>query len=143
MEQLSCQTQQSSTTLLSYGKTVIPNVGKTEITVSTGNHKQALTFEVGLQACADLDLVKRVDSLPSILEEVPEVFEGLGCLKDEHNIKVEKTVTPVVHATRQVPLNIMEKVKKELDSIEKSKILSKTENPSKWVSSMIVVEKKK
>ena len=49
---------------------------------------------------------------------------------------------PVVHAPRRVPLTIKDKLKETLDQLEKETIIAKVNEPTDWVSSLVIVEKK-
>ena len=52
----------------------------------------------------------------SILDEYPE---GIGCLPGEHTTKLYPNVPPIVHSPRKVPVSLKEKIKDELDRVEK------------------------
>lgn len=151
VESLGGEIKPSTTTLVGYDKSVIQNVGQTLLKVRRGSQTNMTSFEVvdghyppilGLDSCIKFDIVKRVDSLTSLLDEYPDVFDGIGCMSDEHSIQVDDSVAPVVHAARRVPISIMDKVQNELDSMEESDIIAKVDQPSQWVNSMVVVEKK-
>ena len=54
-------------------------------------------------------------------------------------------MTPVVHACRKVPFALREKLKEELFDVylmEKLDIITKMDEPTDWVSSMVIVVKK-
>ena len=51
------------------------------------------------------------------------------------------TVSPVVHPPRKKLIDLLEKLKKELDSFEKTDVIRKVDEPTEWVNSMVVVEK--
>jgi len=52
----------------------------------------------------------------SILDEYPE---DIGCLPGELTIKLYPNVPPIVHPPRKVPVSLKEKIKDELDRVEK------------------------
>ena len=78
------------------------------------------------QACKDLNLVQRVNSVidssvisdvrPDILLEYPDLFHGLGCLPGKHTIRIDPTVVPVVHPPRKVPVALKGRIKDEKSS---------------------------
>ncbi|KAL7883911.1 hypothetical protein SRHO_G00015690 [Serrasalmus rhombeus] len=78
----------------------------------------------------------------TLMTEFKDVFEGLGCLPGEHKIHVDETVAPVVHACRKVPFALREKLKEELGRMEKLKVIQKINEPTDWVSSLVIVQKK-
>lgn len=76
-----------------------------------------------------------------ILKEYQDVFTGLGRLPEKHHISVDKTVRPVVHAPRKVPVAIRDTLEMELNRLESEQIIAKVTEPTPWVSSMVVVPK--
>ena len=69
------------------------------------------------------------------------MFDGIGCLEGTYQIKIDPTVSPVVHPPRKIPFTQKEKVKEELDGMEKLGVIRKAEEPTEWVSFLVVVEK--
>ena len=47
----------------------------------------------------------------------------------------------MVHPPRKIPFTLRQKVKEELDRMEKLGVIRKAEEPTEWVSSLVVVEK--
>ena len=117
-------------------------------------------FEV-LDGAKKLDLLGRYDSVrfgliarvhnvsvncscEHILSEFKDVVgDSIGCMPGEYAIKVDHSVEPVVHPPRPVPAPIRDKVKNELDALERKNIIAKVSTPTAWVNSMVVVGKKK
>ena len=54
----------------------------------------------------------------SILDEFPEVFQGLECLPGKYHISIDPSVLPVVRPFRRVSQSKRDPLKKELDRIE-------------------------
>ncbi|XP_062610112.1 uncharacterized protein LOC134271904 [Saccostrea cucullata] len=79
---------------------------------------------IGVSACSRLGLVQRV-------------YMGLGCLPGEHKIQLDKNVPPVIHPCRKVPFTLHDKLKQELDRMEKANVICKVE-----VSSIVLPVKK-
>ena len=52
-------------------------------------------------------------------------------------------VSPVVHPCRKVPFKLREKLKEELARMEKKEVIKKIDEPTEWVSSLVIVQKKK
>ena len=77
----------------------------------------------------------------TLLTEFSDVFKGLGNLPGEHKIVIDESVTPVAHACRKVPFKLHDKLKEELDRMEKLKVIAKVDEPTDWVSSMVIVKK--
>ena len=106
------------------------------------------------QTCKEMGLLARIHSLQqhniperptdldqSILVEYPDLFQGLGCLPGEHTIKLDPSVPPVVHPPRKVPVSLKEKIKDELDRMEKAGVIVRQTGPTDWVNSMVAVVK--
>ena len=77
----------------------------------------------------------------TVKAEYPDVFQGLGRLKDSYSIEIDESVRPVVHAPRRVPVPVREKVRKKLDEIESDGVLTPVTEATDRVSSMVIVEK--
>jgi len=81
------------------------------------------------------------DLYQSIRVEYPDLFQGLGCLPREHTIKLDPGIPPVVHSPRKVPVSLKEKIKGELDRMEKAGVMVRQMEPTDWVNSMVAVVK--
>ncbi|XP_063955009.1 uncharacterized protein K02A2.6-like [Lytechinus pictus] len=97
-------------------------------------------------SCLEMNMIKRMDALESNLE--PEmlskydVFDGLGRVEGEQHIHLRPEAQPVIHPPRRVPVALREKVKLELERMEKLGVIVKETQPTQWVNSMVVVAKK-
>ena len=78
---------------------------------------------------------------PDLLEEFKDVFEGLGDLPGEYHIATDDTVRPVVHPPCRVPVALREQIKSKLDEMVDSDVIAPVNEPTEWVSSMLVVAK--
>lgn len=113
---------------------------------------------IGIDMCEKLNLVKRVWTViedkeektrkPSedkeseaILEEFKNVFAGFGTLPGEHTIRLKENAVPVVEACRKVSFALHDKLKEELDRMEKFGVISKVTDPTEWVNSLVIVHK--
>lgn len=98
-----------------------------------------------------LNLVKRVynirfapdtQTVESIVQQYQDVFKGLGCLPYTYKIQLKEDATPVIHAPRRVPAPLRDCLKKELDRMCQMQVITKVEEPTEWVNSMVCVDKK-
>ena len=102
-----------------------------------------------LKVCKGLSLIKVVMTVDSedgrktdqLIDEFEDVFKGQGCIQGEYSIQIKPEVSPVVHAARKVPVALREKVQEELNRMEKLNIITKVDEPTEWVNSMVVVPK--
>ena len=77
-----------------------------------------------------------------LMEQYSDLFHGLGCLPGEHTIRVDKNVPPVINPCRKVPFALQKPLKTELDRMESLNVIEKIDEPTDWVSSLVIVEKK-
>ena len=77
----------------------------------------------------------------TVKAEYPDVFQGLGRLKDSYSIETDGSVRPVVHAPRRVPVPVREKVRKKRDELESDGVLTPVTEATDWVSIMVIVQK--
>ncbi|XP_041867384.1 uncharacterized protein K02A2.6-like [Melanotaenia boesemani] len=98
---------------------------------------------LGLRACLDLNLVKLVMSVEptSVMEEFADVFKGIGKFPGECNIHIDPSATPVVYPPRRIPFMLRDRLKQELDSMERDGIIAKVNEPTQWVNGLVVAEK--
>ncbi len=135
----------------------IPVIGQCTTTVKHKSCELQVTFVItphdnqsllGLKACEDLGLVKRVLTVEShmtdkdsIFQNYADVFQGLGCLPGEHHIMIDPEVPPVAQACRRVPFAQHDRLKDELVRMEKLDVITKVEEATDWVSPLVIVEK--
>lgn len=150
--ELRAEIERSESRLLTYSNQVLPNAGKTKLRIETGNESDHLMFELvdddvvpilGLKACVDMELVKRVDEVKAeaILDEFADCFQGIGCFDEEHTIRIDPKVRPVINRARRIPLSMTTRVKAELDKMEANHIIERVDQPTEWVNSLVIVEK--
>ncbi len=156
--------------LKSYGGGKIPVKGKCliEARVHDDKKEKVLVYVVdsklmpstqpilGKKACERLNLVRRVleidrmkqpneppdASYDFVRREYSEVFGGIGCLPGTHKIVIDPECPPVQNACRKVPFPLREKLKNELDRMQKLGVIIPEESPTDWVSSVVTVKKK-
>ncbi len=154
---------QLSTKLRVFGGKHLHTCGSTTLPVNYKGNNWSIKFFVvdsdvpciiGHKSSLDLGLIQRIYSLSEILSTsanmnskqildcYKDVFEGLGCIKGvTHHIETDLSVPPVVHPPRKIPVPLREKVKEELQRMERLGVLEKVESPTEWVSSMVTVLK--
>ena len=143
-------------------------LGRVMLSVSRNGRKHRLRFFVvnanvtpilGRDSSIGMKLVQIMDSdtihkvsessgLPakltqdSVLKEFTDVFVGLGELEGEYIIHTNPDIPPVVHPPRKLPISMHDTVKKELDAMVENKVIAPVTEPTQWVSSMVVVQKR-
>lgn len=155
-------------TLVSYGdnKFRIKPQGEILLDCKVGENVAQVLFIVvdtldqlpllGLQACVDLKLIKKVASinvncksldnvyfrsLDDIVNKYPSVFNGLGKYPTEHHITLKKDFVPHVQPLRRIPHILRDRLKSKLNELEKQGVICKVDKPTEWVNALVIVEK--
>lgn len=152
------QLRNTESALFSYGGNRLSTIGVATVRLRHKRRNYHTEFFVvdsnvqtllGLPSCQQLDVVRRVDAVKSaqtthvaLIDEFADVFTGIGCMPREYHIVIDKSVQPVIHPPRRIPLVLQPKLKKTLDQLVKSGIIVKRDEPTDWVNSLLLVEKK-
>ena len=153
-------------TLTTYaGNRIIPD-GETTLKV----RQTSLIFHIvasggpilGKQACEHLQLITRVNTINKQASEMTEaqatgtseidtahemvkkyndVFNGLGLIKTDAKLYIDKNVQPSIDPPRRIPHAISHKVKNELDRMIEIGVIAEQVEPTEWVNSITIVKK--
>ena len=87
--------------------------------------------------------IQQVNSQDEILKEYSDLFQDtVGCLSNfQVSLQLRENAKPAFLREREVPYALREAVERELDSLEASGIISKTDT-SDWGSPLVVIQKK-
>ena len=77
------------------------------------------------------------------MQHYGDLFEGTGLLPGTAKLHLKAGATPVVNPPRRVPEALKSRLKSELDRMENAGIITKVDEPTDWVNSLVVVEKPK
>ena len=84
----------------------------------------------------------RVSSV-NVEDKYADIFSGkLGMLPGLQHLKVNKDVKPVVMPDRRIPLAVRPKLRAELDRMISLGVITPVDEPTPWVSQMVLVEKR-
>ena len=87
--------------------------------------------------------VPQVPSHELLIKKYPQLFEGVGTLKNfEVKLHIDQTVTPVAQPARRIPFHLRQKVTKALNDLEEQGIIEKAEGPTPWISPLVLTPKK-
>ena len=153
--------------LSSYSDHQIDVVGKVSLSCKVvGEKSQELEFFVanvesppvlGIVACQKLNLVKKVHGVEVLTNrkavkkgmtkdfvqaEYADVFRGLGEMPGEYRIVLNDDVVPVIHASRKILYALNSRLETKLKDMVKQGVIVSVDEPTDWVSSLVVVEKK-
>jgi hypothetical protein len=140
-----------TTKLTGYYNADIPVLGRCITTVQHKGQSYNMQFIIvpgtaptllGRSACERLNLIKRIYTVKAdMLNDYPDLFQGLGCLPGEVHIKLKTDAEPVIEPCRKVPFKMQEQLKEELQRMQKAGIIKPVVEPSEWVNAMHVVYK--
>jgi len=78
----------------------------------------------------------------SILDEFPNVFKGIGKLKDKQiDLHIDKSIPPVAQRYRKTPFQLRGKIEEKLKELEDNDIIETATGPTPWVSPLVAVPK--
>ena len=99
---------------------------------------QATTKTQG--ACEDQTMFQK----DSVLCGYQDCFSDKpGKLPNKVHLEVYTLVSPVVHPPRKIPVAMLEPAREKLKEMEEAGIIVKEDEPTPWVSSMLVIDKRK
>ncbi|XP_064622353.1 uncharacterized protein K02A2.6-like [Lineus longissimus] len=111
--------------------------------------KENLMPLLGLKAAQGMKLVTVNDSIMeriaavSVLDKFADVFDGkLGKLPGTVHLEVDGGVMPVVTPSRRIPVAPLAKLRPELERLSDIDVLARVEQPTPWVSQLVLAEKK-
>ena len=85
-----------------------------------------------------MGLIERINTVKD-MDEFPMLQKTTATLPGTYSLKVDPTVTPVVHDPRRQPQALAEKIKAKLHEMEENGHISRVSEPTDWVSSMVTV----
>ena len=155
-------------TLLMWNKSEVKPLGTTRLKLRNPQNRMKYSVEfivvkenlaplLGAKAVQHMGLItvnnsefKRVasvrdktDPTAELLEEYKDVFgDGLGKLPGKAHLETDPTVPPVISPPRRVPIALKDRLKAELDRLQDFGVLSPVDQPTDWVSQLVICTKK-
>ena len=99
---------------------------------------------LGRPAIEALKLIETVNAVDNdqYRKEFPELFTGLGRMKNAYTIKLQENAQPfAITAPRRLTLPMKEKVQEELKKLEEQDIIRPVETPTDWCAPIEAVPK--
>ena len=66
-------------------------------------------------------------------------LKAYGCMEGLCQLEVNQTARPVVHPPRKVPVALRDRFKEELAKLVGEEIITPVTEPTKWVSSLVLI----
>ena len=114
--------------------------------------KEDLTPLLGLNATQKMKLLTvHKENFINVVENAnddltanyADVFnKGLGTLPGKVRLQVDPDCKPVILPARKVPVSVREKFKEQLQRLERLKVITPVDEPTEWVSQIVVAVKK-
>ncbi|XP_064469786.1 uncharacterized protein K02A2.6-like [Ornithodoros turicata] len=146
----------TSTQYFAYGSHAnLPIIGKFKTEIHVGDKRQPAEVAVvnkvaeniiGYETADVLGIIKitlniNAEQTLDPQEEFPQLFQGMGKLKDlQVHLHVDPSVTPVAQH-RRIPLHIRKAVEEKLKELEDGDIIEKVSGPTPWMSPLVIVPK--
>ena len=100
---------------------------------------------LGLPAITQLQLIQQhqIDVIQkTIPDQFPQLFTGLGDMKEPYTIKMKPEAKPdSIYTPQNIPIPLRAKVQEELKRMESLGVISKVDVPTPWCAGMVVVPK--
>ena len=101
---------------------------------------------VGRPAITALQLVSQVNTVDfskqDVISKFPMLFNGLGTIEGEYEIKLKPNSSPYSLTTpRRIPIPLKPQVEEELCRMEQLGVIRRVDTPTKWCSGMVAVPK--
>ena len=117
------------------------------IHVLRGNHGSLLSYRTAVNLGVVDITVNKVNHKPQkheqLMQQYPSLFKGIGKLKGvQVKLHIDKKVNPVAQPPRRIPFHLRKKVEKELEHLEEQGIIEKVEDPTPWVSPLVIIPKR-
>ena len=91
----------------------------------------------------DPEIVRKLPiTKQKILDVYADVLKGHGTFPEEpYKFKLKENQVPARHAPRKVPIHLQYDFNQEINNHVKQGVLEKVEHSTKWVNSIVIVEK--
>ena len=87
--------------------------------------------------------INSIETAEELTRRYSDIFsKDLGTLPGTIHLQVDENAQPSITPPRRVPTALKEKYKKELKRLEDLRVISKVDDPTKWVSSVVIATKK-
>ena len=152
-----------------YNKSDVKPIGRKKMRVRNPKNNNMYTVEfiiikrqcksiLGLKTCEELELltVNRQNislvtsqstntqgfSEQDIVNSYSDIIKGEGKLEGQLHLELDESVQPVQLPPRGVPLAVKDKLKAELERLSNMEIITKVDDPTDWISSLVVTTKR-
>lgn len=148
-------------TLMAFGRKMVKVRGSVRLDCLIRDKYHKILFYIvdeadkpilGLQSYLEFNLIKYVNSVEKLIfkdktevvNSYIDVFNKLGQFPDKPcHLTLEENATPVVHCARRIPKKLLSEFKETLIKMEKTGVICKETEPTDWVNTIVITEKKR
>ncbi|KAG1686326.1 E3 ubiquitin-protein ligase RNF31 [Nymphon striatum] len=113
------------------------------ITINYENIQHHTIYNISDCDFNNLPIPSVKSSAEGVLNDYGDVFNSdLGQLQGILDFHLDLSVSPHVAATRSIPFHMRKKVKQHLDQLEKMGVITKQDEPTDWVSALLITAKR-
>lgn len=144
--------------LKAFGGGTLKSLGRTEIMCEHRGQRYRMVFHVvdfeqppllSVHTCLALKLIKlcysltedRTKTAKQIVDQYPEVFQGLGRFAGSVHLEVDANIKPSVQHPRRIAVTLRDELHRTLDDMEQQGIIVKEEANTEWVSNLVLVKR--
>ncbi|XP_065073526.1 uncharacterized protein K02A2.6-like [Ochlerotatus camptorhynchus] len=145
--------------LKAFGGSSLNSLGRTVIACTYGGGQYKLVFHVvdfeqppllSKNTCMQLKLIQvcytvckqqASNAARQILNEHPEVFEGLGRLEGDVHLEIDSSIKPVIQQPRRIAVTLREELRQALSQMEQQGIIAEQKEHTDWVSNLVLVKR--
>ncbi|MES9883587.1 MAG: RNase H-like domain-containing protein [Sedimenticola sp.] len=85
----------------------------------------------------------KTEGAMDVMSEFKDVFQGIGLFPGTCKLHLKPDAVPVINPPRRVPLAMKNRLKTELQVMEKNEVIARVTRPTDWVNSLVLIEKPK
>lgn len=122
---------------------VVPNSYTPIIGARAAQQMKLITVHADNFTAVPPSNVNNVSMNDDLVKKYEDVFlKELGTLPGEVHLQVDERAQPSITPPRRVPIALKDKYKEELKRLEDLQVLAKVDEPTEWVSSVVIATKK-
>ena len=96
---------------------------------------------VTLHCEVKMDIKTKINSVDDLRKYYPDQFDRIGEFPGAYHIVLNEEAQPVIHGPRKCSIHLRDELENELTKMEKQGVIRKVDEPTDWVSSLVMSRK--
>ena len=96
---------------------------------------------VTLHCEVKMDIKTKINSVDDLRKYYPDQFDRIGKFPGAYHIVLNEEAQPVIHVPRKCSIHLRDGLENELTKMEKQGVIRKVDEPTDWVSSLVMSRK--